>query len=253
MLASLPMYDRPELAEAHGAYWQLIRSNLLKSDIDAPDTLTVNGVGAAFWTDPDMVLSQTCGYPFRTALHDKVALVGTPDYGVAGCPPGYYRSCFVVRRDATRSDLAAYRTAVFAFNEAGSQSGFVAAQAEAAMHGFRFQNTLETGAHRISARAVAKGDADIACLDAVTWRLMQDHDDIADQLKVVALTDPTPGLPYICATSVDGTAVFRAVADAIDALPDRHRKSLGIKGIIPLQPRDYLDLNQAASSTTRRI
>lgn len=246
MLASLPMYERPELAEAHGEYWALIRSNLAKSGIDAPEKLSVDGLGITFWTDPELALSQTCGYPYRMCLHDKVALVGTPDYGVAGCPPGYYRSCFVVRREESRTDLAAFREACFAFNEIGSQSGFVAAQAEAVKHGFRFQNRIETGAHRISAIAVAKGDADIACLDTVTWRLMQNHDDAANDLKVLTMAEPTPGLPYICALSVDSAAVFSAVAHAINALPEKYQKALTIKGICPLKPRDYLALNRTA-------
>lgn len=246
MLASLAMYDRPELRAAHDHFWALIRANLIQSGIEAPQSLTVGGYGTGFWTDPGMVFSQTCGYPYRTILHDKVALVGTPDYAVQGCPPGYYRSCFVVRRDAAPQDISACRDACFAFNETGSQSGFVAAQSHVAAHGFQFQNLLETGAHRASAAAVASGRADIACLDAVTWRLMQRHDDVAAALTVLEMTTPTPGLPYICGLSVDKDAVFAAVAQAITDLPQPHQEALMIKGILPLGPDTYLDLNRAA-------
>ncbi|WP_372990420.1 phosphate/phosphite/phosphonate ABC transporter substrate-binding protein [Sulfitobacter sp.] len=246
MFASLPMYDRPELTRAHGAYWALIRTSLEKRGIDAPKQLTPNGLGIAFWTDPTLVLSQTCGYPYRTSLKDKVTLVGTPDYGVTGCPPGYYRSCFVVRAGDARADLAAFGDARFAFNELGSQSGFVAAQTEAARYGFQLDNRVETGAHRRSAAAVANGQADIACLDAVTWRFIQMYDDVADQLDVLTMTSPTPGLPYICALSIDGAAVFSAVNEALSALPVEHKNALMIKRIVPLQPADYPSLDQEA-------
>lgn len=249
MFASLPMYERPELTQGHAAYWSLIRANLAKMEIDAPENLSPDGVGTEFWSQPDLLFSQTCGYPYRTALHDKVTLIGTPDYGVPGCPPGYYRSCFVARRTDMRRDLPAFREAVFAYNEIGSQSGFVAAQAAAAEHGFRFLNRVKTGAHRHSAAAVVCGKADIACLDAVTWRIMQANDDIAKKLNVISITEPTPGLPYICARSIDARPLFQAVKQAISDLDQTHKDALMIKGIVELTHADYMNMNRDTALT----
>lgn len=86
MFASLPMYQRDELNEAHDEYWYLI-SKKLGHNIH----LTKTGDETDLWLDPNLLLSQTCGMPYRTYLHDKVTLVGTPDYGVNRCPPGRYR------------------------------------------------------------------------------------------------------------------------------------------------------------------
>ena len=78
----------------------------------------------AGWTDPGLVLGQTCGLPFVRELAGRVALVGAPDYGLPGCPPGWYRSAVVVRADDPREALAGFRGARLAVNGSDSQSGW---------------------------------------------------------------------------------------------------------------------------------
>ena len=60
------------------------------------------------WTSPDLVFSQTCGFPYRARLHGSVTLIGTPDFGVEDCPPGYYRSVLVARADDPRDTVAEF-------------------------------------------------------------------------------------------------------------------------------------------------
>ena len=98
MIASLQMYKRPELMEAHARFWSLINQNLMELGINAPRELNQDKEVMAVWTDPDLVLSQTCGMPYRKFLHEKVNLVGTPIYDLGNCLPGYYYSCIVVRK-----------------------------------------------------------------------------------------------------------------------------------------------------------
>ena len=127
MIASLGMYDRAETAQANDNLWGLIRDRLRAEGHQAPDTLT-RGSGAYWpaWEAPDLVFSQTCGFPYRARLHGTVTLIGTPDYGVAECPPGHYCSVFVARTDDDRGPLSAYSGAAFAFNDDLSQSGWAA-------------------------------------------------------------------------------------------------------------------------------
>ncbi len=113
MIASLIMYQRPQLVEAHSRFWQLIRNNLRDAGLDSPELLSQDAEEFMVWKHPDLVLSQTCGMPYRTWLHDSVELVGTPDYGLMGCPPGYYRSALVARRDDPREEIAEFRTSTF--------------------------------------------------------------------------------------------------------------------------------------------
>ncbi|MEP5728682.1 MAG: PhnD/SsuA/transferrin family substrate-binding protein [Sulfitobacter sp.] len=240
VIASLMMYARPELAGAHNQYWINIRKGLKACGIDAPKTLANAAPEFDVWEAPDLVFSQTCGMPYRTRLVDQVTLVGTPDFGVDGCAPGYYRSALVVRADDPRTSLLSFREARFVYNMNNSQSGFAAPYALAQSQGFWFKDRIQSGAHILSARAVAQGQADIAALDAVTWRLMQKYDPAARDLKVLTWTEPTPGLPYITGKNVDGLAVFDAVADAISTLSHQDRQTLGLRGLVKVPKALYL-------------
>lgn len=242
MIASLGMYDFGVLMAANDRLWAGVRNGLRALGIAAPDALT-RGDGAYWpaWEAPDLVLSQTCGYPFRARLHQNVAYVGTPDYGVEGCPPGHYTSVFVARKDDPRQTLADFDGAAFAYNEALSQSGWAAPQTHAARLGLRLRPALMTGGHRRSAVAVAEGRADIAAIDAVTLALMLEQaDPVTASLQVIARTDPTPGLPLITAKGAAAGAIFDAVAAAIAVLTPRDRATLRLKGLLRIPVSAYL-------------
>ncbi|MCX7286171.1 MAG: PhnD/SsuA/transferrin family substrate-binding protein [Rhodobacterales bacterium] len=240
MIASLGMYDFGPAMAANDRLWAGIRDGLRSRGLAAPDGLT-RGEGAYWpaWEAPDLVLSQTCGYPFRFRLHSQVTYIGTPDYGVEGCPPGHYNSVFVVRKDDPRKGLADFDGAAFAYNEALSQSGWAAPQTHVAGLGIRLPPRLKTGGHRLSAAAVADGRADIAALDAVTLALMA-GDPVAASFRVIARTDPTPGLPMIAARGADAGAIFAAVAAAIAALAPADRATLCLKGLVRIPLSAYL-------------
>ncbi len=240
MIASLMMYQRPQLEGAHNRYWALIRKFLAEANIQSPQNLSQDAEEFSLWLDPELVLSQTCGMPYRTCLHGKVTLVGTADFGVEQCPPGYYRSALVVRKDDQRENLPAFKGAVFAYNQKTSQSGYAAPYWHLQPHGFWFANQLHTEQHLASAKAVATGRADIAALDAVSWRLMKKYEDFANQLQVLEWTTPTPALPYIAAAGADRQATFNAIQKAIDHLTYTDRQLLGLKGIIYIPPEVYL-------------
>lgn len=240
MIASLGMYDRAETAGANDRFWALIRDGLRARGLAAPDALT-RGEGAYWraWEDPGLVLSQTCGFPFRARLHGKVTLIASPDYGLPDCPPGYYCSVFVARAEDPRT-LPEFRTARFAFNEGLSQSGWAAPQNHAASMGFHFAPTVETGSHRGSALAVAEGRADIAALDALTWRLLQRWEPGVAGLRAVASTAPTPALPYIAAAGADGAATFDALVAAVADLSPEDRDTLSLRGVTRIGAERYL-------------
>jgi ABC-type phosphate/phosphonate transport system substrate-binding protein len=241
MIASLGMYDFGAAMPANDRLWALIRDGLRAEGIDAPEALT-RGETAYWpaWEAPDLLLSQTCGYPYRARLHDRVAYVGTPDYGVEDCPPGHYRSVFVVRADDPRRTLADFDGAPFAYNEALSQSGWAAPQTHAARAGIRLPPAVRTGGHLLSARAVAEGRADIAALDAVTHALLLDNDPDIARLRVIAATDPTPGLPLITAQGGPAEALFRVIDTAISALDPQDHRTLHLRGLTRIPTGAYL-------------
>ncbi len=229
-VASLPMYDWPEVRPDTDRLWDCLREALAEERIAAPEILSRDG---PHWEDPGLVLSQTCGMPYRLGLHARVTLIGTPDYGLEGCAPGFYRSALVVRAEDPRRSAAAFAGARFAFNSATSQSGW------AALGPLSTGRGLETGAHRASVRAVARGAADIAAIDAVTWRLALAHEPAARRLRVLDWTPPTPGLPMITARTQAPEPVVRAVAAGIAALGDASRATLGLVRLATLREADY--------------
>ena len=95
MIASLPMYDFPEAADANDRLWNSIRAELAREGIEAPAKLEREAGRHEVWRNEKLLLSQTCGLPFRKELHNSLTLVGTPDCELEACEPGYYRSVFV--------------------------------------------------------------------------------------------------------------------------------------------------------------
>jgi ABC-type phosphate/phosphonate transport system substrate-binding protein len=244
MIASLAMYDWPEVRGEHDRLWSLIRGGLAAEGIAAPGALTRDAPLWDIWESPDLLLAQTCGMPYRTRLHGRVALVATPDYGLPDAPPGHYYSVLVARAEEP-GEAPDFLDRTLAFNGQDSQSGWAAPQNHMARHGGshggRFTRTLHTGAHVDSARAVAEGRADIAAIDAVSWRLLTAHrPGIAERLRVLGHTDPTPGLPLITALGRDPAPLARATAAAIAALTATDRAALGLRGVVGIPAEAYL-------------
>lgn len=241
MIASLPMYDMAALAGANDALWAAVRDRLRARGVAAPDALDRDRGMWDGWTAPDLVLGQTCGMPYRTRLHGKVTLIAAADYGLEETPAGFYHSVFVARADDPRDAAEDFATARYAYNQPESHSGWAAPQTWAADRGFRFRPALETGGHRLSALAVAEGRADIAALDAVTWRFLTIHEPaLPGRLKVVGRTQVAPGLPFIAAAGADATATCASLQEGLDSLPREIRERLMIRGLIRIEAPQYL-------------
>jgi ABC-type phosphate/phosphonate transport system substrate-binding protein len=244
-IASLPMYDWPEIRDPTDSLWTAIHAELIRKGIDAPASLRRNGNPETLWAAPDLVLSQTCGFPYANGLTGKVALIGTPAYRIDGATPGTYFSVLVARRPRPPENLDALRDMRLAFNMAHSQSGFAAPVRFLAHHGFISKpEPVETGAHRASIQAVAAGTADWAAIDAVAWELALRHEPAAADLTVFARTPETPALPLISSMRMAHQAarVADAVAAAIKRLDTSIAGSLLLSGLVHSKPQDYAPL-----------
>jgi hypothetical protein len=240
VIASLPMYARPENRAAHEALWALIRDGLRARGVAAPDALDHEIDHMAGWARPDLVLGQICNLPYRARFRDRVTLIGASDYGLEGCGAGRYRSLLVVRRDdaaATIADCDGYR---LAYNETLSQSGWAAAWAAARGAGLTFAQGPHTHAHRVSMSEVIAGRADIAAIDAHTFAMAEAYQpDLARGLRVIGASHASPGMSFITRQDQDPAPYFAAIAAAIEALPPTDRATLGLRGIVALPAEEY--------------
>ncbi len=249
MIAALPMYDMPHAMAANDRLWVRIRDDLRSAGQDAPDTLTRNAPDLfAQWLAPDLILSQTCGMPYRTRLHGKVSLIGTPDYGLPDCPAGHYRSVFIAHIDDPRLRLDQFDGANMAYNEPVSQSGWAAPLNHAHSLGMTLHPTLKTGGHRLSMQAVAEGRAPLAAIDALTWALLCDHDPATRKVKVVGHTTPTPGLPYIAAITADQPVLFDVISNAIATMSAEDRAVTRLRGVVAIPAAAYLAVPTPAAA-----
>jgi ABC-type phosphate/phosphonate transport system substrate-binding protein len=205
-IVSLPMYDLPEAAGATDALWRGLAEHLRRAGIeDVPGALTRHPSLPAHWLAPDLLFSQTCGFPLRHVLKGRVRLVATPCYAVPGCEGPSYRSLILVRAGSRFRSLADLRDSRAAFNARDSQSGYNAFRsviAPLARDGRFFAEVVETGSHAASLEAVAAGRADVAAVDCVSIALFARYRrPVMREVREIGRTPSAPGLPYI--TSMD--------------------------------------------------
>ena len=73
----------PPLAEATATLWGFLSETLMQAGLDeVPPTLDDAVDYHQAWTRPDLLLAQTCGFPYVKHLRGKVKLVATPVYGI---------------------------------------------------------------------------------------------------------------------------------------------------------------------------
>ncbi|MFQ1702807.1 phosphate/phosphite/phosphonate ABC transporter substrate-binding protein [Loktanella agnita] len=236
MIASLPMYARAFNRAAHDALWHLIRDELRDRGITAPDQLDHNIDYMEVWDRDDLVLGHICNLPYRALFRDKVTLIGASDYGLPDCPAGYYNSLFIARSPGTPADFAAR----YACNDLLSQSGYGAAQLWAQRERFTLNVVTVTGSHNASIAAVAKGTADLASIDAQTWRLEQaEGNPRLRDLHIIGQTSASPGMSFITRRDQDPAPYRDAIDAAINGLPRAHRQVLGLRAIVSLSEDAY--------------
>lgn len=257
VVATLPMYDWREVREANDRLWTLLRDSLRSFGFPAPDTLERGLPGTRLWLDPDLVLGQTCGLPLVSELSRSVSVVGTPAYDIE-CGAGCYYSVIVVNNGSdlhTISDLAGSR---LAYNSLNSQSGYAALAhmlRDMAGNGPVFSTTTASGSHRQSIRLVANGEADVASIDAVSWQLALRHEPAAASLRVLTQSDPTPGLPMICAKQPDWSVdrMHLAVIEAMAALDAGTSDELFLAGFAQTDLADYSVIAERREQTRHLV
>lgn len=241
------MYPFPHLRAETERLWESISFQLRARGVAAPAIPAPNEALTSdrlldMWASPDLLFGQACGFPYVSELRDRVCLIGTPDFGLIAAKPGWYNSVILVRANDPRQTLSDFEGAILAYSEIGSQSGCWAMMYSALREvGERrlFGACLPTGAHVATISAIAKNQADIGAVDALTWRYLHPHLPEAATLRVLAVTEPTPGLPYIASNAFFTPDLVDATEAGIAALSDADRSKLSLVGFWRSVDRDY--------------
>jgi len=255
-IASIAMYVTPApLAEATEALWSFIRAGLSEAGLGGiPGELARDIAYDDAWLRPDLLLSQTCGYPYVTRLRGSVRLVATPVYNHPGCSGPLMRSFIIARCDSPIECLEDLRGRIAAINSPDSNSGanlFRAALAPLAAGQSVFAGIVQTGSHGASIDAVSSGLADCASIDCVTFGNIRRFDPARlEAMRVVAETPSGPGLPFITAgTASDAlVATLRGVLNSAitDTSLGSVRDAMGLSGFEVLADTDYEPLAEFA-------
>ncbi|MFQ5959129.1 MAG: phosphate/phosphite/phosphonate ABC transporter substrate-binding protein [Alphaproteobacteria bacterium] len=250
-VASLPMYDFAEVRGALDSLWAGIARNLAREGVaDVPQALVHERPLHELWSDPDLFLSQCCGFDIVKSYTRTLRPVATPRYSAPGCDGCHYSSVVVVREDSPAAGVEDLRNAACAVNGPESHSGMNALRALVAPHhqGGRFFSAItETGAHADSLALVARGEADVAAIDCVTYALLDRHrPGTTAGTRVLCFTETAPGIPYVTRTDVDDDTVERLQTALAFAFADPDlaaaRDDLFLAGIEVLPHSVYFDL-----------
>ncbi len=192
-LASLPMYDWPEIREQTDTFWQgLAKHAGLEGELDRKTEY------GELWRNPNLMFSQTCGYPFSHSFKGLLHYIATPHYVADGCDGANYCSVIFARE---QKPLADFYGSTAAINTADSMSGMLALKLVFAPHvqgGEFFRRIKITGSHRSSLKAVRTKYADVCAIDAVCVALVKKYcPQELEGLVEITCSSSVPVLPFV--------------------------------------------------------
>lgn len=212
---------------------------------DNPEATVVFDCSDETYLSPDLLIGHTCGYPYLKrwqATHEPVAV---PVFDIPGCDGTGYRSWFICRADDERDSLAEFSQGVVALNHADSNSGMNVlryALKDLSPRRTFFRRVLNSGSHTESMRLVARGEADLAAIDAVSFHHVAALEpSLAGSVRVFSRSATTTGLPFIRPReSQFGTSrILQALNEALTSLPAPARDTLRLTGFSPVEVSDY--------------
>ncbi|WP_448681219.1 phosphate/phosphite/phosphonate ABC transporter substrate-binding protein [Pseudomonas nicosulfuronedens] len=238
-LAELPMYTAPEVIRSASEAWIARTLELL----DVRRQPWPGDDLHALFLAPQLLFTQTCGYPLMTALRGRVRLVGRPDFDLPHSTGGEHCSLLLVREDDPRNDLEALHGCRGAANNPDSNTGMNLLRHALApwQRGGRYFSELHwSGSHRQSLAWLRAGRVDLIAMDSVTFAYLAFHSPAETTgVRLLQRSAPSPALPYI--TGAD-EARAREIRDALNlALAQRPdvAAALHIRRVLPADEVDY--------------
>jgi ABC-type phosphate/phosphonate transport system substrate-binding protein len=247
-IASLPMYDLPEVRPALDALWAAMARELRRAgSAEVPERLTYDVPGSALWPAPDLLFSQCCGADLMGAQAGRLQPLATPRYRAEGCAGGRYASLLVVAERADITVVEDLRGKVAAINHPHSHSGMNALRALVAplsRAGRFFAEVVESGSHLASLALVQGRAADVAAVDCVTHGLLARHRPAAlAGTRPLCRTAGAPAPPFVTRSNARPELVRQLRTALEDAMADPElagaRADLLLEGIELLPTSAY--------------
>jgi ABC-type phosphate/phosphonate transport system substrate-binding protein len=243
-IASLPMYDWPEIREATDALWQgFARHAGLTGKLDRETNYV------ELWKNQNLIFSQTCGYPFTHNFKGLLNYIATPHYTAEGCDGPTYCSMIFARE---QKPLADFYGATAAVNTDDSMSGMLALKLVFAPYvkgGEFFRRIKISGGHRNSLKAVRTKYADVCAIDSVCVALAKKYcPQELEGLVEIARSPSVPALPFVTRAGDSEQLVIALEKTFADPELKPTREALLLKGMSVLPATAYdkiLDLENA--------
>ncbi len=259
-LASLPMYNLPEMRVANTRLWEALRGLLIEHGLsDPPQTLVFDRGPVPERIEPELLFSQTCGFPLETVFRGQAIRLGTPVYDAPGCDGPTHCAFFVVPEGSPAQTLADVKGGVFLLNSPVSNSGMNLprrALAEIAGGQAFFGGVVETGGHPASLARMLAGEGDVASIDCVTYAFWRRYrPEAAMRVRIIGQTPRSPAIPFVTSVATP-PPIVEILRDALRrvATEPRYaavRAGLMISGIEDLPDEAYralLDYEREAAA-----
>jgi ABC-type phosphate/phosphonate transport system substrate-binding protein len=252
-VASMPMYDMPEVQGALDSLWAGLVRHLKREGLNEVPSHIHHGRDLAdLWNDPDLWFSQCCGYDIVRRFIGKLRPVATPHYGAPECKRGDYASIVVVAEDSEASDVLEMFGAICVVNGLESHSGSNALKGLVAprnRNGRFFSETKVSGCHVSSLEMIRHGEADVAAIDCVTYALLESYRPTAlTGIRKLGRTYRAPAIPYVTRWDDDDDRIERLQAALFNAFSDTHltstRQALYLKSIEVLPVSAYQRISE---------
>jgi len=201
----------------------------------------------ALLQESGLLFGHTCGYPLMTRLKADFTPFCMPVFDVPGTHGRHYSSRFIVSRDSDIRSIEQSRGRVAAVNTPDSNSGMnVLRHAVASLNveGRFFSRILASGGHLYSLQAVARGEADIAAIDCVSYQLIEDQwPELVSQVQTIGYSVETCGLPFVMPNSrladADTGQIIEQLNQALLSSTEAVHKRLHLREFAAVDFTDY--------------
>ena len=248
LTASFPMYDFPEIWSALDQFWSGLARHLKAEGIkNVPLKLAHGQSVQALWKNPDLLITQCCGYDVAYRYSTSLMPIAVPHYSAPGCSGSEYSSFILVRDDNSATNVLDMQGSIAVINGPESHSGMSALRhlvASRSSQGSFFSDIKISGSHIDSIECLKKGDADVAPIDCVTYALLEKYlPQSVWGLRILGRTFAAPAPPYVIRKTDDkqfSERVWAALSLAYDDAELRSaRQSLFLKDIEPVSDKIY--------------